>query len=100
MEILKSPFYVELKFIHMQETILVLVHKIYNGSQYTKLMTSVVVCSDMNNILYNSLELRSPAGTQRQNDVVLTSIRRHQLATTSKRRQLDFMCMLGEFACI
>ena len=41
MEMLKSPFYVEFKFIHMQETILVLVHKIYNGSQDTKLMTSV-----------------------------------------------------------
>ena len=37
----------------------------------------------------------SPAGTQRRNDVVLTSMRRKDVTSTSIRRHVDVMCLLG-----
>ena len=36
-----------------------------------------------------------PAGTWRRNDVVLTSMRRNYVASTSIRRHCDVMCLLG-----
>ena len=36
-----------------------------------------------------------PEGKCRQNDVVLTSMRRYHIASKSERRYFDVMCMLG-----
>ena len=36
-----------------------------------------------------------PAGTCRRNDVILTSMRHHHVASTSVRRHFDVMCPLG-----
>ena len=37
-----------------------------------------------------------PAGTQHQNDVVSTSVRRDHVASTLIRRHFNVVCLLGE----
>lgn len=41
----------------------------------------------------------SPAGTQYGNDVILTSRRHTHVASTSRRRHLDVLCMSGGVYC-
>ena len=36
-----------------------------------------------------------PSGTQRRNDVGLTSMRRHNVTSTAVRRNYDAMCLMG-----
>ena len=43
------------------------------------------------------IQYKNPAGTWRQNDVILTSIWRHYVTFTSVRRRYDVMCLLGRF---
>ena len=43
------------------------------------------------------IQYKNPAGTWRQNDVILTSIRRHCVTSTSVWRRYDIMCLLGRF---
>ena len=43
------------------------------------------------------IQYKNPAGTWRQNDIILTYIRRHYVAYLSVRRRYDVMCLLGRF---
>ena len=43
------------------------------------------------------IQYKNPAGTWRQNDIILTYIRRHYVTYTSVRRRYDAICLLGRF---
>ena len=45
----------------------------------------------------HAVPMTTPAGTQRRNDVVLTLMRRYDVALKSVRRYFDVMCLLGCF---
>ena len=47
--------------------------------------------------LINSLlSYGCPANKQRRNNVISTSLRRHDVAATSMQRYYDFVCLLGD----
>ena len=43
------------------------------------------------------IQYKNPAGTWRQNDIILTYIRRHYVTYLSVRRCYDVICLLGRF---